>query len=135
MKARMNAKVVCALMIVASLSSVNAQVRSPSWQLTPLYTFHGQADGAIPVEVSLDPAGNLYGTTEFGGTSNCSPPLSDADREWPSRSTLEDRRASFTPLLGQMDTIRGQAYYVTARACFMALRIRVVRITQECYSS
>ncbi len=62
MNARVNAKIVCALMMVASISSVNAQERSPSWQLTPLYTFLGQADGALPNEVSLDPAGNLYGT-------------------------------------------------------------------------
>ncbi len=71
MNARVNAKIVCALMMVASISSVNAQERSPSWQLTPLYTFLGQADGALPNEVSLDPAGNLYGTTINGGSSNC----------------------------------------------------------------
>ena len=73
MNARRNAKIVCALMIVASMSSVsvNAQERSPSWQLTSLYTFLGQADGALPNEVSLDPANNLYGTTINGGSSNC----------------------------------------------------------------
>ena len=37
----------------------------------PLYTFLGQADGALPNEVSLDPADNLYGTTINGGSSNC----------------------------------------------------------------
>ena len=71
MNARMNAKIVCALMIVASISSVNAQERSPSWTLTPLYTFLGEADGASPSEVGLDPAGNLYGTTAFGGQAGC----------------------------------------------------------------
>ncbi len=67
MNARMNARIVCALMMVASMSSVNAQERSPSWQLTPLYTFLGQADGALPNGVILDPANNLYGTTFQGG--------------------------------------------------------------------
>jgi uncharacterized repeat protein (TIGR03803 family) len=69
----MNAKIVCALMIVASLSSVNAQERSPSWTLTPLYTFLGEADGASPVEVGLDPAGNLYSITAYGGQAGCDP--------------------------------------------------------------
>ena len=70
MNARMNAKIVCALMIVASISSVDAQETSPSWTLTPLYTFLGEADGASPVGVVLDPATNLYGTTYQGGI-NC----------------------------------------------------------------
>jgi len=71
MNARMNAKIVCALMMVASISSVNAQERSQSWTLTPLYTFLGEADGASPSEVGLDPAGNLYGITTFGGDAGC----------------------------------------------------------------
>jgi uncharacterized repeat protein (TIGR03803 family) len=38
---------------------------------TVLYDFTGSPDGAIPVAgVVLDPAGNLYGTTENGGASN-----------------------------------------------------------------
>jgi uncharacterized repeat protein (TIGR03803 family) len=71
MNARRNAKIVCALMIVASISSVNAQQRPPSWNLTTLHTFLGEADGASPSEVGLDPAGNLYGTTAFGGDAGC----------------------------------------------------------------
>jgi hypothetical protein len=46
-----------------------------SWQETVLYTFTGGRDGALPVGgVVLDSAGNLYGTTWFGGDSkpaNC----------------------------------------------------------------
>src|SRR5580658_6351800 len=71
MNARVNARIVCALMMVASMSSVNAQERSSSWTLTPLYTFSGEADGASSGEVGLDPAGNLYGTTAFGGDAGC----------------------------------------------------------------
>src|SRR5580658_9423888 len=71
MNARVNARIVCALMMVASMSSVNAQERSPSWTLTPLYTFLGEADGASAGEVGLDPAGNLYGITAFGGDAGC----------------------------------------------------------------
>jgi uncharacterized repeat protein (TIGR03803 family) len=38
------------------------------WVSTVLYTFTGGADGAVPANgVILDSAGNLYGTTYFGG--------------------------------------------------------------------
>jgi uncharacterized repeat protein (TIGR03803 family) len=42
---------------------------------TVLYSFTGGADGSNPVAgVIMDKAGNLYGTTEFGGSSpNCGP--------------------------------------------------------------
>jgi uncharacterized repeat protein (TIGR03803 family) len=40
-------------------------------QQTVLYNFTGGADGSLPKSgVVFDPAGNLYGTTYFGGTSN-----------------------------------------------------------------
>jgi uncharacterized repeat protein (TIGR03803 family) len=60
--------------VIASLPSLNAQERSPSPTLTPLYTFLGEADGGVPYAgVTLDPAGNLYGTATVGGSfnSNC----------------------------------------------------------------
>lgn len=39
------------------------------WTETVLYSFYGHNDGADPVSgVVLDAAGNLYGTTRFGGT-------------------------------------------------------------------
>lgn len=43
----------------------------PSGNQTVLYSFTGGADGAIPgwVELTRDSAGNLYGTTVFGGAS------------------------------------------------------------------
>jgi len=48
-----------------------------SWTKTTLYSFQGGPnDGARPYAgVTLDAAGNIYGTTEYGGT-NCSPSTS-----------------------------------------------------------
>ena len=42
------------------------------YTLTTLYTFQGGADGGHPMYgVLLDPAGNLYGTTQVGGSTVC----------------------------------------------------------------
>jgi uncharacterized repeat protein (TIGR03803 family) len=38
---------------------------------TLLYTFEGGTDGASPIAVTGDAAGNLYGTTESGGVTSC----------------------------------------------------------------
>jgi uncharacterized repeat protein (TIGR03803 family) len=47
---------------------------TPSGTETVLYTFQGGADGLGPLGgVVLDSAGNLYGTTEFGGSTTCTP--------------------------------------------------------------
>jgi uncharacterized repeat protein (TIGR03803 family) len=40
-------------------------------KFTLLYCFHGKADGANPVGVTLDGAGNLYGVTDNGGALPC----------------------------------------------------------------
>jgi hypothetical protein len=71
MNTKVHAWVVCLTVIAVTLPSLNAQERSPSWQLTTLYTFLGEADGASPSEVGLDPAGNLYGITAYGGDAGC----------------------------------------------------------------
>jgi uncharacterized repeat protein (TIGR03803 family) len=46
-----------------------------SWPETALYAFNGGSDGGFPYAAPmLDPAGNLYGTTSYGGNttgSNC----------------------------------------------------------------
>ncbi len=42
------------------------------WSLKTLYAFQGDLDGRIPRQgVVFDSRGNLYGTTEFAGGSNC----------------------------------------------------------------
>jgi uncharacterized repeat protein (TIGR03803 family) len=44
-----------------------------TWTETVLYNFTGGADGGQPYgSLVFDTAGNLYGTTNFGGSSNCS---------------------------------------------------------------
>jgi len=43
-----------------------------SWTETVLYNFTGSADGGQPyASLVFDTAGNLYGTTKFGGGTNC----------------------------------------------------------------
>ena len=55
----------CALVTLAAISASHAQ------SLTVLYSFTGGADGNGPVAgLVRDAAGNLYGTTQFGGSSS-----------------------------------------------------------------
>ena len=42
-----------------------------TWTEHILYTFSGKSDGSNPVGLAIDAAGNLYGTTEAGGSQNC----------------------------------------------------------------
>ena len=45
---------------------------APDGTETVLYAFQGGSDGSIPVAgLIMDKAGNLYGTTYFGGGSHC----------------------------------------------------------------
>jgi hypothetical protein len=49
-----------------------ASAASASWKEKILYSFQGGTDGATPVGgVVFDSAGNLYGATQDGGSSNC----------------------------------------------------------------
>lgn len=83
------------------------------WKETVIYSFAGGADGAAPAAAPVfDQAGNLYGTTEYGGSVTCgcgtafklSPGLdghwtetliyafqSEADGMWPTSSLVIDR--------------------------------------------
>ncbi len=47
---------------------------SGPWNETVIHDFTGCQDGGYPTEVTFDPKGNLYGTTEFGGAAGCSEP-------------------------------------------------------------
>ena len=61
--------------IVAGSASLAGQDKPAFWHVTTLYAFTGNADGAQPEGgVVLDPAGNVYGTTTYGGNfggENC----------------------------------------------------------------
>ena len=46
-------------------------IQGGSWKLTTLYSFRGQPDAGYPYgALAFDHAGNLYGTTYYGGASN-----------------------------------------------------------------
>jgi uncharacterized repeat protein (TIGR03803 family) len=63
------------LAIAAGSASLAAQDKPAYWHITTLYAFTGNADGSQPSGgVILDPAGNVYGTTTWGGSfggENC----------------------------------------------------------------
>lgn len=59
--------VLALLMILGSLTLLAADKKSAKPNLTVLYTFLGEEDGASPNEVTLDPADNLYGMSFAGG--------------------------------------------------------------------
>lgn len=46
--------------------------RGSTWTFTTLYSFAGSADGSQPATpLTVDAAGDLYGTTQSGGSGNC----------------------------------------------------------------
>ncbi|MGD0930626.1 MAG: choice-of-anchor tandem repeat GloVer-containing protein, partial [Candidatus Korobacteraceae bacterium] len=56
------------LAMATASASLAAQDKPAFWHIKTLYAFTGNADGAQPFGgVVLDPAGNVYGTTAFGG--------------------------------------------------------------------
>ncbi|HXM59847.1 MAG TPA: choice-of-anchor tandem repeat GloVer-containing protein [Terriglobales bacterium] len=51
-----------------------ASTASAEWKEKVLYSFQGGTDGAYPAGgVVFDKQGNLYGATQYGGGTNCSP--------------------------------------------------------------
>ena len=68
---RPSGKITAACLALLLATSVAARAQAPTF--TVLHTFTGTPDdGAIPVApLVMDDAGNLYGTTAFGGLSNC----------------------------------------------------------------
>ena len=57
------------------VSACSASEKGDPWTETVLHIFKGKSgDGNTPVgSVIIDSSGNLYGTTGYGGTGNCSP--------------------------------------------------------------
>jgi uncharacterized repeat protein (TIGR03803 family) len=58
------------LFVLAVLLALPASVNAQTFQL--LHTFEA-TDGAVPGALTMDQAGNLYGSTSQGGMHNCSP--------------------------------------------------------------
>jgi uncharacterized repeat protein (TIGR03803 family) len=68
------ANVALAAILVLALSPVFAEPASAqSYTFTLLYSFTGSPDGQWPLGIVLDPQGNLYGSTQYGGLPNCGP--------------------------------------------------------------
>src|SRR5262249_2442788 len=59
------------LMPLAVLFVLVPSINAQTFQI--LYTFHGP-DGMAPGALTMDQAGNLYGSTALGGVRNCSAP-------------------------------------------------------------
>jgi uncharacterized repeat protein (TIGR03803 family) len=53
--------------LLAAFASIPVQAQT----LTVLHTFTGGEDGASPIGLTIDGAGNLYGTTGSGGLAGC----------------------------------------------------------------
>lgn len=68
------ASLVSAAMLVLALIHLFVQpAGAQSYTLTTLYSFTGSPDGQWPLGIVLDPQGNLYGSTQYGGLVSCGP--------------------------------------------------------------
>src|SRR5438552_2108014 len=60
-----------ALAMVLSMAYALTPLTARAQNLTTIYSFVGEPDGAVPYAPLIrDAAGNLYGTTGHGGTAN-----------------------------------------------------------------
>src|SRR5215813_4578815 len=67
----LSGKIVAACLVFLLAASAVPQLQGQTFDL--VYGFSGPPDGAIPTAgLVIDAAGNLYGTTAFGGITNCS---------------------------------------------------------------
>jgi hypothetical protein len=62
------------LLLLCTFACTLASTASVEWKEKVLYSFQGGTDGAVPTgAIVFDKAGNLYGATNQGGATNCSP--------------------------------------------------------------
>jgi uncharacterized repeat protein (TIGR03803 family) len=61
--------------IVLPLITIRTSAQERTLTYSVLYNFTGGADGASPRELVRDAAGNLYGTTQYGGNTSSSCPF------------------------------------------------------------
>jgi uncharacterized repeat protein (TIGR03803 family) len=121
------AKSVFAIFLTCLLVSVVAIQPAQARKFKVLHTFHGK-DGANPVAVLVrDAAGNLYGTTEAGGTGKCTQEgcgtafrLDQTGKQVWLHSF--DGKNGFMPMAGLLRNARGDLFGTTAEggdnSCF-----------------
>jgi uncharacterized repeat protein (TIGR03803 family) len=94
-----------------------------SWTESVPYRFEGGRDGAVPLaSLILDAAGNLFGTTEYGGSSARGTVFKltpNADGSW-TESLLHSFKSSdgYTPLASLIFDAAGNLYGTTAGGGF-----------------
>lgn len=64
-------KMVFAILVTFLLASIVAALPARAQRFKVLHTFHGPNGNSPAGVLTRDPAGNLYGTTEAGGTGKC----------------------------------------------------------------
>ena len=118
----MNAKVsaskiglLIVIAIAAASASLAAQDKPAFWHITTLYAFTGNADGAVPYGgVVLDPAGNVYGTTAYGGNGGGVTFRVDPRRHESLLHTFTGYPDGANPLEGVTRDSAGRLYGLTA---------------------
>ncbi len=86
-----------------------------SWKETVLYRFQDGGDGALPVGLTIDASGKLYGTTitggtEFGTVFELSPPAGDNDAAWKETTLYSFQAFEIQPNPGLVFDAKGNLY-------------------------